>query len=34
MFKDKVEAAKAHDRKAIELFGDSAKTNFPRSDYE
>ena len=34
MFKDKVEAAKAHDRKAIELFGDSAKTNFSRSDYK
>lgn len=28
------EAARARDRKAIELMGDFARLNFPRSDYE
>ena len=28
-FKDEVEAAKAYDRKAIELFGEYARINFP-----
>jgi hypothetical protein len=34
MFKDKFEAARAHDRKAIELFGDKAVLNFARSSYD
>ena len=32
-FTDPVEAAKVYDRKAIEVFGDYACTNFPREDY-
>ena len=33
-FKDKKEAAKAYDRKAIELHGEFAKFNFPIEDYQ
>jgi hypothetical protein len=33
-FKDPVEAAKCYDRKALEIFGDFANTNFPRENYE
>ena len=32
-FDTAIEAARAYDRKAIELFGKYANTNFPRSDY-
>jgi len=31
LFDDQVEAAKARDRKALELFGEFARLNFPRS---
>ena len=33
-FEDKVEAARARDRKAIELHGEFAKLNFPIEDYK
>jgi len=33
-FDSKEEAAKVYDRKALELQGRRAKTNFPRTDYE
>ena len=33
-YKDPVEAAKAHDRKAIELHGQFASLNFPKESYE
>lgn len=33
-FKDEIEAAKARDRKAIEIYGDATALNFARSDYE
>ena len=33
-YADKEEAARAYDRKAIELFGAFAHLNFPLSDYE
>lgn len=32
-YDDELEAARAYDRKAIELFGPYAKLNFPREDY-
>lgn len=32
-FTDEVEAAQAYDRKAIELFGNYARLNFPREGY-
>lgn len=32
-FTDPVEGAKVYDRKAIELFGEFAYTNFPRENY-
>ena len=33
-FKDKEEAARAYDKKAIELHGEYASTNFPIEDYQ
>ena len=33
-FKNKFEAAKAYDKKAIELYGDFAYTNFPKGEYK
>lgn len=33
-FVDKIDAARAYDRKAIELFREFAYTNFPRSSYD
>jgi hypothetical protein len=32
-YRDEVEAARAYDRKALELFGEFARTNFPREKY-
>jgi hypothetical protein len=32
-FDSEIEAARARDRKAIELFGEYARLNFPREDY-
>jgi hypothetical protein len=33
-FDTDIEGAKAYDRKAIELLGEFARTNFPRSEYD
>lgn len=34
LFRDEIEAAIAYDRKAIELFGEYARTNFPLENYK
>jgi hypothetical protein len=33
LFEDKIACARRYDRKALELFGEFARLNFPRSDY-